>query len=229
MNETSDFWFLENVDMFQFICPSKMEAMGEERRAEITFEFKRGEFIYFTNEVANQVYLLFSGRVKLGMYSEEGKEIIKSILQPGELFGEMAIIGESVRRDFAMAMDDHVRVCVMGLKEMKQLMYDDVDFSLKITRLIGLKLQRMERRLESLVFKDARTRIVDFLRDLGETKGTKVGDETLVLTFYTQKDIASLTANSLQTVTSILNELRDQNLIYFDRKRLLIRDMEMLK
>ena len=86
----------------------------------------------------------------------------------------------------------------------------------------------METKIESLVFKDARTRIVDFLRETALEKGQKVGFEMMIKNHLTHKDIASLTGTSRQTVTTVMNDLRDQNLINFDRRRILIRDMEKL-
>ena len=86
----------------------------------------------------------------------------------------------------------------------------------------------MERRIESLVFKDARTRIVEFLREMAEEKGQKVGFEMMIKNHLTHKDIASLTGTSRQTVTTVMNELRDENIINFDRRRILIRDMAKL-
>lgn len=225
MTEESNIWYLENVDLFKFICPTKM---GKADMSELVMTFKKGEFIYFPDQPSKEVFLLEKGRVKIGSYSEEGKEIIKAILQPGEIFGELALVGEERRTDFAMAMEDETTVCHMPLDEMRQVMYEDINLSLKITKLIGLRLQKMERRLESLVFKDARTRIVEFIKDLAEERGSKVGTETLVKNFLTHKEIANLTGTSRQTVTSVLNELRDQNLIYFDRKRLLVRDLTKL-
>jgi CRP/FNR family transcriptional regulator, cyclic AMP receptor protein len=86
----------------------------------------------------------------------------------------------------------------------------------------------MEQRLESLVFKDSRTRIIEFLKQLGEKKGQRVGYETLVRKFMTHQEIANLTATSRQTVTTVLNELRNKNVLTFNRRRLLIRDMGAL-
>ena len=86
----------------------------------------------------------------------------------------------------------------------------------------------MERKVESLVFKDSRTRIVEFLRDWADEKGKKIGYETMMKNYLTHKDIASLTGTSRQTVTTILNELKDKNIINFDRRRILIRDMDKL-
>lgn len=225
MIKQSNLWYLENVDMFKLLCPTKMGNMD---RSHQQSEFRKGEYIYFPDEPSNSVFLLEQGRVKIGANADNGKEVLKAVLNPGEMFGEMAVFGEENRKDYAVAMDDHVRVCRMSVEQMQHLMRDYEDFSLRVTRMMGLRLRKMERRLESLVFKDARTRIVDFVREIAEEKGSPVGDETLVKNFLTHKEIASLTGTSRQTVTSVLNELRDKNLIYFDRKRLLVRDLKKL-
>ena len=80
-----------------------------------------------------------------------------------------------------------------------------------------------------MVFKDARTRIVDFIKEMGEEMGQKVGFETLIKTNLTHQDMANLTGTSRQTVTTVLNELKDKNVINFDRRRILVRDMELLQ
>ena len=82
--------------------------------------------------------------------------------------------------------------------------------------------------MESLIFKDARARIIDFLKESAETRGRKVGFEMLFKHCLTQQDIANLTGTSRQTVTSVLNDLRKDNLIYFNRNTILIRDMGKL-
>jgi len=108
-------------------------------------------------------------------------------------------------------------------------MLENRELSFKVLKLIGLRLMKLERKLELLVFKDARTRIIEFLKDAAAWKGKKVGFETMIPTRLTHKDIASLTGTSRQTVTTILNDLKEKNLINFDRKKILIRDLENLK
>ena len=78
-------------------------------------------------------------------------------------------------------------------------------------KIMGSRMLEMEQRLESLVFKDSRTRIIEFLKDLADKKGQRVGYEILVRKFMTHQDIANLTATSRQTVTTVLNELRNKN------------------
>jgi CRP-like cAMP-binding protein len=189
--------------------------------------YDKDEFIYMEEDSATHVYMIVSGRVKIGHYLENGDEVVSAILSKGEVFGELAMAGEEKRRDFAQAMEP-TTICPLTTEELKELMYEDKELSFKILKLIGLRIMKLERKLELLVFKDARTRIIEFLKDAASWKGIKVGDETMIQTRLTHKDIASLTGTSRQTVTTILNDLKDNNLINFNRKQILIRDLDKL-
>ena len=120
-------------------------------------------------------------------------------------------------------------ICVVNVDEMKLLMRDHNALGLFIMKIMGSRVLEMEKRLESLVFKDSRTRIIEYLLESAEKNGRRVGFETEVRKFITHQEIANLTATSRQTVTTLLNDLRDRNILTFDRRRLLIRDMEKLK
>ncbi|MEO1513668.1 MAG: Crp/Fnr family transcriptional regulator [Bacteroidota bacterium] len=218
-------WYLENIDVTGIFCPKKLGATKGDVHTEKLF--KKGEYIYLQEDESDKIFFLVDGRVKIGSYSEAGKEITKAILSTGEVFGELALIGESKRRDFAYAMED-VMACVLPSNELKNMMRVHSGLNLFLMRIMGSRVLEMEQRLESLVFKDSRTRIVEFLRDLANKKGQRVGYEMLVRKFMTHQEIANLTATSRQTVTTVLNELRSKNILTFNRRRLLIRDMEKL-
>ncbi len=226
MTNTAALWFFESVNLYNTLCPHKVKAMAG---THVFDQYKRDQFIYFPDEPAEFIYMIAQGRVRLGHFSTEGKEIITSILTVGEIFGELAIAGEEKRKDFAQSMDADTRICKLSIHELKDLMYSDRELSFKVLKLVGLRLMKLERKLESLVFKDARTRIIEFLKDTAAWKGKKVGFETMIPTKLTHKDIAALTGTSRQTVTTILNELKEQNQINFDRRRILIRDLATLK
>ena len=190
-------------------------------------EFKKGDYIYMPEELADKIYFITDGRIKIGNYSEGGKEITKAILSKGEVFGELALIGEEKRRDFALAMEQTV-ICIMTLEEMKSIMKSHSGISLFLMKIMGNRVLDMEQRLESLVFKYYPTRIIEFLIDFVNKRGQRVGYEMLVRKFLTHQEIANMTATSRQTVTTVLNELRNKNLLTFNRKRLLVRDLEKL-
>ena len=224
--EATQIWYFEEVDLYNLFCPHKYPHLKDTHKF---YHFKKDQFIYLEEDASKYVFLIAGGRVKIGNYSSDGKEIIKAILSQGEIFGEMALTGETKRNDFAQAMEDNTSICPLTIHDMHELMAQNKALNFKIIKLIGLRLKKMERRIESLLFKDARTRIIEFLRDSAEEKGKKVGYEMLIKNNLTHKDIANLTGTSRQTVTTVLNELKDKNIINFDRRRILIRDMALLK
>jgi len=226
MSNAAALWYFESVNLYDILCPHKVKAMAERHNFNY---FKKDQFIYFPDEPAQYIYMIAEGRVRIGHYLDDGKEVVTAILGMGEIFGELALAGEEKRRDFAQAMDDKTTVCPLSIDELKQLMYGNQELSFKMLKLVGLRLMKLERKLELMVFKDARTRIVEFIKDSATWKGKKVGYETLVPTKLTHKDIAALTGTSRQTVTTILNELKEKNLINFDRKKILVRDLANLK
>lgn len=226
MSEQTKLWYLENINLFKELPTEelmKIEKTTTMRTAD------KGQYIYFPAEPSSSVYFLKKGRIKIGSYSDEGKEIIKRIMEPGEIFGELSLSGEGTRTDFAQAMEDEAIICAMPLNEMEHLMEHNSKLSLRVTKMIGFRLRRMERRLKDVIFKDARTRIIDFIKEMADTQGKKIGHEILVTHRLTHQDIANLTATSRQTVTTVLNDLKDKNLIYLRRRKILIRDLNKLE
>ncbi len=108
-------------------------------------------------------------------------------------------------------------------------MYGNADLARRVMKVFGHRLIAAEDRLEGLIFKDARTRIIDFIRKSVEQRGLRIGFEMLLKHSLTHQDIANVTCTSRQTVTLVLNELRKSDLIYFNRGKILVRDMEALQ
>ena len=222
---TQSLWFLENIDVTGIFCPKKMDSTPS---SHMNKTFKKGEFIYLPNEHSDKIYFINSGRVKIGNVGDGNKEVTKAILTKGEVFGELALIGQEKRKDFAKTMEE-TNVCIMNRTDMKDLFKDHNGLYLFMMKVIGDRTIEMEKRLESLVFKDSRSRIIEFLLDLNEKRGQRVGYEWVVRKFMTHQEIANFTATSRQTVTTVLNELKSKNLLTFDRKRLLLRDIEKIR
>lgn len=209
---------------------SLIELLSEEERDLLRsqaeeFQLSKNEVIFQTGQAANHVYIVKKGRVKISTIGSENKEVLKNLVHQGELLGEGALFEERSRRDTASAMDSNVVVCRFPAETIRSLMQNNPSLSFKVTRQIAQKLRSAERRLESLTFQNSRTRIIEFLKDTAQKQGKKVGYETLLRPFLTHQDIGNLTTTSRQTVSSVLNELKGSNKIYYDRHRLLIRDI----
>ncbi len=214
-------WIFEDVNLFSLLCPHKFKAYKNTHDFDA---YKKSDYIYFEEDAANKVYLIEKGKVKIGYYNEDGSEIVKAILRKGELFGEKAIFGENKRDEFAQSIDNNTSICPVDVGTMHELMRDNQTFSFKIYKFIGFKLKKLERRLQLLLFKDAKTRLLEFLDELCADYGYNcehTGDH-IINHPYTQKDIASLIGVSRPTLNILLNELKEAKTIDFDRKQIRI-------
>ena len=218
---THSLWFFEEVNLFKILCPHKFKNY----KAAHEFDaYKKSDYIYFEEDSANKIYLIEKGKVKIGYYTEEGQEIVKAILTKGELFGEKAILGEDKRSEFAQSIDNNTSICPVGVQTLHDLMRNNQRLSFKIYKLIGLKFKRLERRLQLLLFKDTRTRLVEFLDELCQEYGydcDQTGDHVINHP-YTQKDLATLIGTSRPTLNVLLNELKEEKFLDFDRKHIRI-------
>tara|TARA_B100001971_G_C18067268_1_gene471146 strand:- start:175 stop:846 length:672 start_codon:yes stop_codon:yes gene_type:complete len=214
-------WFFNDVNLFKVLCPHKLKEYKECHTFNL---YNKNDYIYFEEDAANKVYLIDKGKVKLGYNNEDGSEVIMAILGKGELFGEKAILGENKRTEFAQAIDKSTSICPIGVDTMHELMRDNQTFTLKVYKFIGFKFKKLERRLQLLLFKDTKTRLVEFINELCSDYGydcEKTGNQ-IIRHPYSQKEIASLIGTSRPTLNILMNELKNENFIDFNRKEIKI-------
>lgn len=226
--EVTKLWHVDSIQLFEGL--SYEEKLKIERLIQ-TKTYPKNSTVFNIDDNSNDLYFVATGRVKLANNSNNGKENIKSIVYEGDLFGEMGVLDDEFarRRDFAQTMEDDTVICSISYDNMRLLMLEYPMLNKKLVKKISKRLRRTEHRLESIMFKDARTRLIDFIKDMAKDLGKPVGHEVLVKHRLTHQEIASITAISRQKVTTLLNELKQENLIHLERKSLLIRDMEVFK
>ena len=214
-------WFFDNIDVFQILCPHKFKDYKKDHSFDF---FKKGDYIYFENDIANKVFLINSGKIKVGYLTEDGDEIITAILSKGQIFGEKAILGEEKRNEFAQALDNEVSTCVVSLDMMHELLRRNSEFSISIYKFIGYRFKKLERRLQIMLFKDAKTRLLEFLKELSDDYGFKnaVTGDTVIKHPFTQKEIASLIGLSRPTLNVLINELQNEKVLTFERKQIIL-------
>ncbi len=227
MSEISKIWYLENFSMMKVLKPEEMKALDS--MAKMT-EVPKNQVLYFPKDQSNTIYLLKKGKVKISKTSEDGREIILGILGPGEIFGELALTGEDQREELARATDDAI-VCRVELDRFKELMSKNSDLNFAITKFIGLKVKRIQTRLENLIFKSSKQRVLWFIKDFAREFGREIKgfpNQWHVDIKLTHQEIGKLTATSRQMVTTVLSDLERKGLIKYDRNRIYILDITKL-
>jgi CRP/FNR family transcriptional regulator len=214
----SRLWYLEQFDLLNRL--NKEEKM---RLADSTVmkSYEKNSFIGFTGEGKNYVYFLKKGVIKIGSLGPGEGEDIKYLLKAGSIFGELALVDKENPNDLAVALEDCL-VCVIDVPTMKDMMEKNQKLNNEIFKIMGLRIKKLERRMESILFRDAKTRIIEFIADFVQSFGQEEGDVFVVKNYLTHSDIAKLTATSRQTVNAVLNELRNSDLIDYNKKTIRI-------
>ncbi len=187
-------------------------------------EIPRFSYVYPSGSSPQCIYFLVKGMVKIATQSAQGREAIKSILDAPSMFGEQIITGEPFCDEFAITMQDSTVIFEMGIKDFRDLMQKNHKVSGEVITFLGNKVKQIERRLESQIFKNARDRIIDFIKESACKRGHRVGFDWFLKRNLTQQEIANYTGTSRQTVTEVFNELKKAKQISFDRNKILIRD-----
>jgi CRP/FNR family transcriptional regulator len=225
MYEELKYWYLRDHKLFWTLSMSQIKQLC------IIVGFKKakkGDVIYFSSSDVPRIFLLKKGNIKIVSVDEDGNETIKEILQKGDLFGELALEKDSDVNEYAKALTEEVSICSFLLSDFEDLLVKNPSLALSYTKFVGLKMKRFKNNYSNLVSKDAKTRLVSFLKEWAIREGKQVGSKYTIDNYLTQTDIAQIICTSRQTATLLLNELEEKNLIYYSRKEILIDDITKL-
>lgn len=218
-------WYLKHIRLFDGLAPSEMEEM--ERRASMQ-EVKRRQPLYVPGDPSSNVYVLKRGRVKIANTDASGKEITFEILEPGEVFGELEALDGLPRATAAEALDDAL-ICAIPRDAFTHYLATHPAITVELTKLIGLRLRKIQSRVEDLVFRDVPARLAHLLMELGKSAGEAAAGGTRITAKLTHQDMANLIGCSRETVSATLGQFRDQGLIHMDGRTMTIVNQKELR
>ncbi len=198
---------------------------------EITFmkHYDKKDLIYLPGDVSDQVYLLKEGRVKISKLSEDGREITLVILEPGEIFGESALIGDKETRSTVAEALENAYLCVISRRDFEEFINNKPELALSVTKLIGFRRRQIENMLEDLVFRGVHERLALLLLRLAERHGKEVDGKNLIDISLTHYDYANLIGSTRETTTACLNDFKREGLIEFQKRKVVIINEKGLK
>jgi CRP/FNR family transcriptional regulator len=222
MYEELKYWYLRDHKLFWTLSMSQIKQLC------IITGFKKakkGDIIYFSSSDVPRVFLLKKGNIKIVSVDEDGNETIKDIIEKGDLFGELELDSDRNSNEYAKALTDDIIICSFLLSDFEDLLLRNPSLALSYTKLVGLKLKRIKNNYANLVSKDAKTRLLSFMKDWAEREGKREGNRVVIENYLTQNDIAQIICTSRQTATVLLNELEENGLMYYSRKEIIIEDI----
>ncbi|MCG1009539.1 Crp/Fnr family transcriptional regulator [Salinicoccus sp. ID82-1] len=179
------------------------EEMKKVVKATRPISLKRGESLYQAGDVSDSLYIIHQGKIKIYRLSENGKEQLIRILQPGDFTGELALFTESIHEVYAEAMEK-TEICSIHRTDLHLLLRKFPDISLKILSEFSNRLERTELQMTSFVTEDIETRIASYLAQQVEEN-----ESTDFKLSMSRKDLASFLGTTPETISRKLAKFED--------------------
>jgi len=219
MKDITKFWFLKDFNLFKKMGKRNLMAMCHVLEM---INVKRGEVLHLSREDKRLVYFVKSGTVKI--ITEETAHT-RSILKMGNIFGELAIYedsSEGTTSEKAVVLENGV-VCFIESEQMKMMIEKYSSLKNQLLKLQGIKIKRLQRNLEDLLYKDSETRIKEYVLNYIHEFGKEKENYIIAKNLISHQDIAHLTNTSRQTVSNVLSKLRKNKIINYNSQELKMR------
>jgi CRP-like cAMP-binding protein len=184
--------------------------------------YARDEVVFHADESGDVFFLIQSGRVKVTMISPEGKEIILSILGPGEFFGEMALLDDEPRSASIVAMEN-LELLTIWRSDFLQLLSENFSITRKVLATLSRRLRNASNRIESLATMDVYGRLARYFLDLAREQGKVLDSGYVAVTRPTHQSIANMIGTSRETVSRLIHDLMEQNLLLTEGRTIYLR------
>lgn len=191
--------------------------------------FAANEPVCYAGDPAEYLFVVADGRVKLMHDTQAGKEVVLDLLTRGEFFGSLAVLGEDVYPDTAVAQ---TQVCILtiGKDAFMQILSRYPAVSLQVIGIMSERLRAAHDRLERLSSGTVEERIAHVLLRLGDKFGEKKrGVGLLIQAPLTRDDLAAMTGTTTETASRVMSQFQKDGLVQSGRGWAAIRDLKGLQ
>jgi CRP/FNR family transcriptional regulator, cyclic AMP receptor protein len=209
--------YLKSHPLFNSLPENRCKDVANCARMKNVF---RGETFGNGETGFSKIFLLIKGKIKITELDQQGNELIKDFLTAYDVFGDLSLEGKPNLDENAEALTANTVICSFYVTDFKRILEENPTVALRYAKSMNEKLKKLERRHSDLVFQDAKTRLIRFIKNWASTDGSIVGNKIVLNNYLTHSDIAGVIATSRQSVNVLLNELRDAGMLFYNRKKI---------
>jgi CRP-like cAMP-binding protein len=214
---------LQGSPLFRGLSPATLDriaALATQRA------YRRGELVFSAGDTGDALYGVVSGRIRISTGNAEGREIFLNIMEPGDTFGEIALLDGGTRTATATAIEDAELVSIRR-EPLFRLLEGEPKASLELLRLCGQRLRWTSGLLEDLVLLDAPARLAKRLLSLCEIHGEDRDGGRAVR--ISQEELANFLGISRQAVNEQLQAWKAKGWVELGRGTVILRDASALR
>ncbi len=212
----------ELLDQIDAVERTQLLALGTERR------FNDGQLIFQRGDPGNSMMLVLQGQVKISILSEEGRELIFNIIQPGECFGEIALLDGQPRSADATAVGKCTLFTLMR-QDFIPFLERHPRVAIRLMTLLCRRIRTVSTFTERLAFENLPTRLARLLIKLAETQGIVTPLGIRIAGKFSQQEIGNLVATSRESVNKQLRIWRTEGLLTVEQGYITLLQPAVLK
>jgi len=200
-------------------------SVGEFSQAKVCNIYKKGQIIFEEGTRPAGIYCLHGGKVKVYKTGDEGRQQIVRFAKPGDIVGYRSMVSGEPYAASAAAIEDSV-VCCIPTETFVDVMKKDASFSWQVMQLLSGDLRRAELQIMNLAQKPVRERLAETLLVLKEVYGTENGSpDSAINVKLSREELASVVGTATETLVRTLADLKRENLIATEKKKIRILDV----
>jgi CRP/FNR family transcriptional regulator, cyclic AMP receptor protein len=216
---------LKQVPLFSNLADGELESLS---KAALVKEYDKNDTIIHKADEGDSFFSLVSGRVKVVLTDDEGKEFIVGILQPLEFFGEMALLDGEPRSASVVAIEK-TEVVVLKRDDFLRQFTTNPEMAKKVISVLGRRLRHANEHIESLVFLDVCGRLARVLLDMAAETGKSLDDGIEFTVTHSRTELANLVGTTRETLTRALKTLETMGYIRIKKNTFVITNTTGLK
>ncbi|GAB4329063.1 MAG: Crp/Fnr family transcriptional regulator [Calditrichia bacterium] len=190
--------------------------------------YYKDNLILIEEEVGSTMFVILNGRVKISRISDDGREVILSILNDGDFFGEMSLLDGHTRSANVTAIDDS-ELMVIRREEFLQLLHDFPQIAINLLKELAQRIRKSDEHIKSLSLQDATGRVASTLLRIAEDSGVFRRGQVEISELPLQQDLANMAGTSRETISRAIKSLCTQGYLKKEGGKIIILDYEKFK
>lgn len=207
---------LRNVPLFATLQEQQLDLLTSLVSRK---NFPRGATIMLAGGITDSLYIVISGRLKVMISDDEGREVILAILGPGEYFGEMGLIDDSTRSASVVTLEA-CELLSLSKRDFKKCLLENSEMTSMVMRGLVKRLREADRKIGSLALMDVYGRVARLLLEMSET----INGERVITKKLSKQDIAKMIGASREMVSRVMKDLRTGGFMEVKEGKLVLRD-----
>jgi CRP-like cAMP-binding protein len=212
---------LGSVPLFADLNERDLRELAEALRPR---RYRRGETIFVTGDPGTSLCVVNTGRIKLALSSNEGREVILDVLGPGEVFGELALLDGEPRSADAVSVEA-TELLLLHRETFLRFLRERPEVAINLIGVLSRRLRRDAQLVQDAAFLDVPARLARTILRLAEP----AEDGTLRTPRLTQSDLAAAAGTTRETLNKWLGFFVEQGFVKWNRSQVTVIDAEGLR